>query len=412
MRGLVGMPQKAIAMEMGVEAAYISQLENGHRKITPEVLMKIKKALDISDVPLTDEEITVFEKQLHDWDVLLIDNDVDEAKRIQPDLARCAELSLEPRLQTAYTLISIGFYLKTGDMATADEIISSLSDRQHEFTAEQSFRYFFAKGICELHKKSYKSAIESLLNVEKLNRQLNIAGSGLYYNLAIAYSAIDYSQKAEEYIAIARKKADETNYKEMDVYMDSITAMCYSNYGKYEKALDLLQSCLRREKMKIGAIDTVGRLYHNIGCVYLKKEDWCNAVINFDNAFQYLERNGLSYINNLYHKARTLFEQGYENDGLALIDEGLMLSESNELYNTMLTALKLSIDLDNKENMMYIEEQAIPGLLAAGMHLAVLDYCGKLKRHFEKVKKLRNAFKYADMALKIYTQISKGDVLC
>ena len=409
-RKILNVPQKHLALEMKVSAPYISKLENGDKPISKEQLAKIKKALDIEDIPLTDEEIADFTAELQEWRNLINDNRLAEASELQPDLARRAELSCDAATQALYSLYSAGYFWATGDKAAADKTMSSLSVKIAKLPAEYQLRYLIMKGAGYVNDHNYKDALYILLEAEKMNKGFNIAPAGFFYSIAVCFAMLGYSYKAEKYIQKSRKRFADEGRKTFETPLSNLEAICCTNTGRPTEALKILSDCLRFEKLRANSSRFIGGIYHNLGCAYIKLLDYDKAIKQFNLAFKHYDKNSILYATSLYFKSSALIALDQVNDGLRCIDEGLSISADNELFKLMFKALKHSCSLNCDESLHYIENIAIPGFLEAERYLRVIEYCAKLEEHYVSENKYKLALKYSKMSYFYYKKIMEGRV--
>ena len=402
-------PQKVLAIEMRCSAALISRIEKGNIAISNHMLVKMRESLDITDVPLTTTEIIEFEKELCGWRDIINDGRIEEAREALPRLARSAEFSLEPDLQILYALISVGYYRVVGENDSADEALTMLSSIKDKFSLQNLFRYYSLLGTEAANARDYKTALRNCQDAECLGESLNMIPPALFYHIAVCFTNLGYFYQSEDYIMKARKRAEETNQKVFGVYFDSLQALNFNEMGKQAKALDLLMSCLRREK-KMGKSSMFDTLYHNIGCIHLKLKDFDMAIDYFNQCFMYCKEGSRIYIDNLYFMINALFAANRNTDAEQLLDKGLEKSSGDELLSLMFDAVKHSRKLNDEESLSFMEDIVIPELLAKGFHLKAIEYCDILRNYFIKVKKYKHALKYSMMSQYYYKKIMEGDL--
>jgi len=413
-RELLDVSQKVLSIEMKVNPSFISKLESGSKPISSETLKKIRKTLNIEDVPLSDDEIQEFMTKLQSWRDLINDRRLGEAIEIQPKLARCSELSLNSEIQVLYTLYSVGYFRSIGDTASSENAILFLDSMQDSLSPSYLLGYLILKGNDALNNGDYKIALKDLLAAEKINMNLNIAHGGLFFSIAACLSSMGYSYKAEEYIKKARKRSEEIGEKSLEMHYSINEALCCKNTGRYDEALRILSGCLRYGKSKADSGLLEGIVNHNIGCVYLKQKEYAVAIEYFEKASQSFKKSfkkeSESFINNLYFKAIALLSDNRIDEGMRCIEEGLSTVGKHGFLNILFNALKCSLSLCNDSSLEYIERIAMTKFLKTGRYLEVIEYSDILTCHYRSIKKYKQALKFSEMSQKYYKIITEGEI--
>ena len=94
-------------------------------------------------------------------------------------------------------------------------------------------------------QNKWKIGLESLIETEKMAKELNYHENGIYYNLALAYSHLENPYKALHFANIAIE-GFRSEYKFRNVInCQFIIAICFVRQGQYKEALDMYNSILR-----------------------------------------------------------------------------------------------------------------------------------------------------------------------
>jgi tetratricopeptide (TPR) repeat protein len=295
-------------------------------------------------------------------------------------------------------------------MEAFDGVIALLNEKKGSFTDEHNYWYYRSLGVRELMTWNYKAALSAFLQAESHGQNLELADEGLYYNMAHCLTDMDYASLAIEYVEKAQKQAAARFHYRYDVYIRSFLAINYGKLGRTSEALATLEGCLRDEKEKKSAKETIGGLYCDIGMVYYRNEDYSKALEYLDMAREYFDEGSESHICWLHHKAQVLILYNRIKDGMDCISQGLVMTRKGTIWHLLLSSLKHSMLLNASESLTYIVKISIPQLLKYGQHLSAADCCEKLSHHYGRIKKYKQAVKYSHLAQTIYKKLMKGDL--
>ncbi|MCL2407955.1 MAG: helix-turn-helix domain-containing protein, partial [Defluviitaleaceae bacterium] len=262
-RKALGLTQKDVADKLGIAAPQYSNIENGKRALTPELVAKLRIAMDITKVPLTPQEVKEFEEALWTWRDNINAWMVDSCIEAQPLLERCARLSFESDLYNLYTLISVGFYRLLGKKDEADAAVSLLEKNYHNLSPANKIRFLIIRGTGYIDITYYTGAFADLYEAYKLDKTHKVAGHSLYYALAQCLTIFGYSYKAIDLITKACEMAKLT--KNADEFINSanlLLAINLARIGMQDKAFELLGKCLEYENAKYTTVPIHAAIYY------------------------------------------------------------------------------------------------------------------------------------------------------
>ncbi|MDP4278910.1 MAG: tetratricopeptide repeat protein, partial [Bacteroidota bacterium] len=146
-------------------------------------------------------------------------------------------------------------------------------------------------GLCYFHLKRYQTARNLFLQTEtyandEATKQMayRFIGNAYYYESYPFEASQEYGNALKGYLAALNwfKKGGKPS-----AYVQALrnVAGIYNNTGEWEKSDSLYQIALQ---LALTAGDTMGiaRTYFDIGCSYLKKSDYNQALKCFDNCYQ------------------------------------------------------------------------------------------------------------------------------
>ena len=324
-------------------ASTIRYYESGNG-LTPEVLDRFKKALEIEGTPLTDEELAAFRKALYELMNLIKAGDMAMAKELRPKMEIGARWCLEPEVELLFDLMDLPYiYLTEGEEAFKARLLT-LSKREHEFTKEHYFWYHRHKGTAEYFELRYPSSYDSYVKAISLTKglgdRLDLGDFSLPYNPGLCLTHMGYPYQALEYLDEALESAVKRNYANETSQIQSIRrhmAICNSMLGQEDKAFAQLHECLRKEKSNSG---NYGAIYCDIGMVHHNAGNPEKAVESFKEAAKHTRKEGEIWLYLLCREATSLLALKMFDKVMERVNEGLPMVEKKEIYHFWLKALE------------------------------------------------------------------------
>ena len=411
MRKSCGMTREDLAKLTNYSLSSITKLENGTRNISPEMLIVLKNAMGYTDVPITEEEVVSFRKNLHDIHDAIKHSHLDESREKLNNMQDIITKCFEDEFRILHCLFDSYLLIREYKHGDAKNKLETLTDKIDTFTDKQKYfyHYFYAGSIY----KDYRTSIRHFLQAEEIAKKMGKLEVRLYYSLSNIYSRIDYSPKAITYGELALKMAQTSPDKAYLLHIESTVAFGYSRIGCYQLALDGLHECILREKFFENKRE-LQVAYHNLGCVYFYMEDYINAINYFNKALKCCDVGSWSFLNNKLYIAYILISENKNDKALALIDEVLPFAQNIEDMLLLLQSAKHSLSLNETESLNYIENTTIPQLLEIGSHLEAIKYMNILSNFYRKKSDSKQSNKklneYLELALFYTNKILKGEL--
>ena len=389
----------------------ISKIENGVLPISPEMLESLKEITGYAGVPVTEDEINNFRKDLYDFYDTIKNAHLVEAREESNRLQSIIEKCFEEEFKILYCLFDSYLLLRERQHHNAKNKLEYLTDKLYTLTDEQQYfyYYFYAGSIY----KDYAKSIQYFLKAEKIAEKRGRPETSLYYSLSNMYSRIDYSFKSIMYGEMALKMAQNSSDKAYLLNIEATLAFEYARVGCYQLALNGLYGCLTREK----ALGDTWRLeitHHNLACVYLYMKDYTNTMKHLNKALGYCNVGDRAYLNNKLHIAYVLIDQNENKKALSLIEEFLPNAQDIPDMLLLLESAKHSLNLNNAYSLAYIEDTSIPQLLKMGEHEEAIRYMHILSNFYKKFsdskKFIQKRSEHLELALFYTNKILKGEL--
>ncbi|MCL2189109.1 MAG: helix-turn-helix domain-containing protein [Defluviitaleaceae bacterium] len=402
-----GIKQEVIAQKMGHDPSYISKIERGKQPCTESVVNKYKKALGAPDLPLTEEEVAAFKQKLYEWKDSFYYNDTAQAQKVQPQLQRCAEFIPLTHIKNLYYIFSAMYYKTIGDIELMEQTMAMLQTLEHAFDNEHTYWYKRKLGVQAMFAYKYKTAVDALLEVERLGEPFKSSHEGLYFHIGHCFTEMGYATKAIIYFEKSQKIASENMNHTFDIPRRYFIAENYSSTGQHQEALDILNSCLRDELIKVTSNRKISPIYRRIAVTYLNMGSYENALRNIDKSLEYGDFNIDAHEINLYYKSVILCAYNKIDEAILYLNECISMAEEGTLHNILYNTLFHSLSLDSATSICFITNIAIPALYAHGKYLSLYDVYTKLSNFYEKNNK-KKSLKYLKSAVNISESLRKG----
>ena len=413
-RNTLGLSRDKVAELSGLSHTTINNYETGAYPIDKS-LPRIKKAMGIEDIPLTDDEIVAYKKNMYSANISINYSDIKAVNETICKLARCAKLSFDGDLQNLCDLFQAIYTFKIGEKEEHDKLMESLLNRKHTFTNEHFYWYYRCLGFVEHLAYNYKDAYSMYRKADEHGRNLGLDFQlnfkTLHYNMCYCSTEMDYPILPIKHLDKVRSKDFSLLRLDSEIAAKRFLAISYSKLGRTDEALEILEDCLGyalREK-KYDRLQ-IGWTYLQIGRVYQDAGDFDKALENFDKAVKYYDHDSEAYLAYLCYRATLLRSHNCDNKVKECLDKGLLIATKGTLWYEWLMAIKHSTTLDDKASIKTLEGTYIPSLLRYGKHMLVKNLYEWLSNHYQQSNMYKSALEYTTRAKKIYEQLMRGDL--
>lgn len=294
-----------------ISVSYLSKIENGTAEPPDEIIELLGEKLKINMLH-SDEHIT--DQTIIRWFHHLLHSKLDESIRLYNRIKDNLSSAIDKQLLSLIEIHKLCYYSLIQDLDEAEKQIASLQKSSKKFSDIE--KYYFYKFIGNYHyrKLSYKKALESYLEAEKLNKAelfhkmeeihdlyyliANAASKSRQTHLSLLYSlrALDYYQPnyklkkcAECQIILGIsyqrlrefEKAKASYNRAIDIVekIDNslLLKLCYQNIGSmfsdWKQPTDAINYFLKSyelrkydsDTMKIIPISSLMKEYYNLG---------------------------------------------------------------------------------------------------------------------------------------------------
>jgi len=415
LRDYRGLSQDDIAQAAFFNRSTLSQIEVGNQECPDRLLLDIKTALDVENLPLSDVERVEFKDSLYKWHDIINERKQDEANELRVKLSVIKLLPHDKELNMLFSLFECKLLLLMNELAASKEILDALDiDGISDF---QLYHYYYNQGTYNIKSKFNQEALDFYLKAYELMKCGLEKNTSLYVNIAFAYRRVGLVAHGISFLEEACKiqSTGKGNVPELHLY--NWLGIDYIGNGNLQRAKYMLDKahaialCNYQSNESTETKTDLGMVLLNYGYMFRMARKWRLAIEYFDKALIYLSVEDDHYLETLYQKTRSLIEMGNTLSCPGLIADGIKLSQNNEVYTLMFEALKILMS-PNEESAKHLEANALPYLLENNfVHLA-LDYSMFLRDYYKTRRSFKTrALEMAEIVCTLYSLMHKGGVI-
>ena len=376
-----------------------------------EIIMEIRAGLDIEWLPLFESELPGFRKKLFQWNDLISQRNIEEAREMQLKLSDIKFIPDEKNLNVFYKLFETRLLLGENKLDSAKEMLETVETNLHELDDLQLHYYYNNKGTWNYKNTHYNDAINFYLKANELRHGLGNDIS-LYYNIGISYKRLGMLACATSFLEKARKLySSNQNIATIPAFhVDRFLAAIYIALGQLHWAKELLDGCYEKAKLD-NDIELINSILPTYGYMYRRGKCYDTAIEYLDKSLNYLDNSDELYLEALYQKILCLIETKRSTLCPPLLKEGKELSEGKETYTIMFNTLEYLTMLNTPGATEYVEE-AIKYMEKNKLNHIAIEYCYFLKQHY-KTKLSRDktsAMRIGYMASDFYEEMLVGGI--
>jgi len=412
-----GLSQENLATALQCSDVLVSRIERGLSECDAEKLVIIKKYMGIENAPLLDSELEIYNKSL--WALYddINNNRIAQARAMHDNIFPITSLPFEGALSMLYTMIEIRLLYREDNFTAGEEKLNKADIYLKHASTEALHIYHRNKGDLYIYggKLSYKDALWHYLQLLDLDNcslkpvpatYLNIGHC--YYNLGKTYHAILYFERIK-----TEHNSDSSSHQKMII--DHMLGVSYMQIGEHGKAKKLLESAIAQAQ-SVHRHGTVGVILSNMASLNIKMDNPKEGLRLCNQALVSMQENRAPLIKNydalhamtLFFKARCLFMMNTRDKCIEAINQGIAFTkEKCNVAVLAFEALRHTMTLNNSESTAYLEDVAIPGLIAsksAYIYIA-LDICKALEAHYKKKGTTKKALAITAIIKDIYEEM-------
>jgi len=405
LRAAKGLSQENLAFATGKSKAHISRLERGDAEIDNKILVAIKKFLEIENAPLFEHELEIYRERIWNWDELLHNKRMDEAKTMKEELSIILDLPYERELLMLYKMIEARMLSIEYDNPAVEERLNYVEGFLDEASNDVLYLYHRVKGALEFDRDNNKAFLKHcLLALDYNNNELR-PDVMLVLNIGVAYARTGRLLNAIRYFErfMREYRGDRTHMALLHVEKNLATS--FMILGEFNEAKKLFETALVKARNLNndiwigGALISMGQIHHRTG-------NYKTAIELYDDSLEYFHESKMHHVSALVLKAECLIALNDYRASEDILDQAKALAGDNEELILSVEATGHMMTLYNKQSTDYLESVALPYYIKGGLlHLdTAIRLCDKLEAQYRK----RGANKKAEAIVAISRDIYKG----
>jgi len=411
-RRATGITQKQVADELSITGARLSQIENDddrYGSVSPDILLQIKKILGVEELPLTDIERDGFKVLLTEWNDLISNRKIEEAKEMRERLSVITFAPFDEEFNALFSLHSSRLEMCLGNYKTAEKILDSIvSEDIIELTDELRYCYYRNKCTLCYFLGQYQDSLDFIKKAFELRTSVKL-DIGLYLALAMNYCCVGQIFRS---IMILENALELCVAEQNSVYERHINMMLAHSYiginflPQAKRVIDRLYA----EAQDVGNKQFLCDALVFYGYMYRRGESYSTAHSHLNEGLKHVDKESSNYLDLLYQKAGCYIIEGGVTVGNELVEKGKQLSEGDRHYTILFNSLGHLATISEPESVEYLETVTIPHLLnEIPVYTVALEYCEYLQKHYEqKQSAVKKVYEIEKIMNRIYRKIFEG----
>ncbi|AFQ24369.1 tetratricopeptide repeat protein [Bacillus thuringiensis] len=376
--------------------SYLSKIENGKIEASEEILQLLCTRLEIAVTDLRDVEEDVKGK-LDEWLNALVHLDKQQVERIYEELQGEMKHVLDFEIINYYKLLYTRYLIMKRDFPALEEELDKLKKVYKKYSPFQKLLYMYSRGLLCCLQYRWKDGLDYLLKTEVMAKEQGYHETGLYYNIALAYTHLDIHHLAIHFVNMALE-GFRSEYKFRNIINCQILiAVSYTEKGQYEEALKMYESILREATSFADKDVLLAITLSNMGSIYYKKGKYQQAKKYYLDSLQLQKQIDLNYLDTIYEMALVCIKLEELDEARALIDKGIDAAKQEERFNAklyLLLMLRYKYFEEAKDYKLFLENEAIPLYKSAGNKIELKKVYVELAEHFSNLSRFEESNRY------------------
>ncbi|GGB42262.1 helix-turn-helix transcriptional regulator [Fictibacillus barbaricus] len=377
---------------------YLSKIENGVTEPSEEIQQHLANRLQIGLGPVNEKEI--LQRYVNLFQQLYLR----DYKLAEQKFKLLTKSPFQYVDEDIYHKIFKSIYLLMAKQETreAQVLLDEVAYIGNVIRGEKGFYYFIARGLLSYYKKEYKGAFGYLLEAEtrlEHNRFQEWEKGYLLYLIGLTANQLYKNIVALEYTNKALEIFDKTYIFKRSADCRILLGIIYLRIKNLEEATN-----------QFGLAETIanafdddllrGAIYQNLGIIATKKDDSETAIQLFAMSLQAKRNQPNSFkLSTIVTLAKEYEKTNRPKQGLALIEEGLNLTEQNPLYrgyelHFMYYKHVFAPENNEEEKIHFMVHELIPYFEQRNEWIHLTEYYPIIGKYYESHQKYKNASKY------------------
>ncbi|PHA01468.1 transcriptional regulator [Bacillus pseudomycoides] len=390
--------------------SYLSKIENGKIEASEEILQLLCTRLEIAVSDLRDIEAEVKEK-LDEWFRALVHLDKHRVEILYRELESETKQIVDFEIVNYYKLLYARYLIMKRNVPALKEELEKLKKVYKKYSPFQQLLYKYSQALCYCLQHKWQEGLQFLVQTELMAKEQNYYETGIYYNLAVAYSHLEIPHMALHFANIAME-GFRNEYKFRNVInCQIIIALSYSEKGQYDEALKIYESILREADSFSEKDVLMATVLSNIGNIHYRKKKYEEAKKYYVESLQYQKEDDVNYVGKLYDMALQCIHLEQLEEAKEWIDKGILSAKKDERCNTklyLLLMLRYKYFTEPSVYKVFLETEAIPFFKNTGNKKELKKVYIELAEYFEDSLQFKESNHYYKLAIKVLETILEG----
>ena len=412
-RDAKGMSIETLAQEINSNKSTVSRMERGETSVSAENMAKIRKALDIEDAPLLENELEPYTSRIWVWYDMISADRLVEAKAMQGEMQVITHLPYEHNLIGIYMMTEARLLAKSGNPTGMEERLNQVEQYLNNASKEllhiyhRNMGYFLTATVAS--KSKPKEALKHNLKALEYENDHIKADAQIYLNIGAGYYLVCDPVQSIIYLERAQRIMEPGRLNLASAYIYGKLASTYTDMGKFATARRLLGTCIAVGK-SLNADFILSYALKIMAKISIREEKHDEALEYILQAEKHTKDHPYMLTVVLIDKADILYKLKRTDESKALMTQ--IKAQGNEEYNYAIDIQEHRHNINNSDSAKYLETVIIPTLIAeknGESMFRALDICKELEAHYLKKNAKTKAMAIAVVARDIYAELFTGE---
>ena len=390
--------------------SYLSKIENGKIEASEEILQLLCTRLEIAVSDLRDIEAEVKEK-LEEWLKALVHLEKHKVEELYVELEAEMQQIADFEIVNYYKLLYTRYLIMKRDIPALKEELEKLKKVYKKYSPFQQLLYQYSQALCYCLQHKWQDGLKFLIQTELMAKEQDYYETGIYYNLALAYTHFEVPHMALHFANIAME-GFRNEYKFRNVInCQIIIALSYVEKGQYDEALKIYESILREADSFSEKDVLMAMVLSNIGTIHYRMKKYEEAKKYYVESLKYQRDEDVNYVDTLYEMALQCIHLEQLEEAKEWIDKGIISAKKDERCNTklyLLLMLRYRYFTEPSVYKVFLETEAIPFFKNAGNKKELKKVYIELAEYFENSLRFKESNHYYKLAIEVLETIREG----
>ncbi|MCL2360544.1 MAG: hypothetical protein FWC73_01880 [Defluviitaleaceae bacterium] len=416
-----GISLDSLAHVIKSNKTFVHRLEHGQAECSSEMLIAIRKFLEIENAPILEHELQLYKSRLWVLHNMLNTHSIEEIKALLNELSPILDLPFEHDLRLLFMLMGVRILIRESNFTVAEDKLNEIEPLMINTSGEAFCMFSSLQGFFCAYRAAHKDALRHFLQALEIESEYIKPNAALLTNIGMLYMSIGKPYHAISSLERAIREFGGSHT--VNPHTSSMLAMAYTIIGEYRQAKKLYDASIIQAKsindkiMQGLTLSNMSVLSVRIGN-YEEGINYCNQALECynDKGFQskivFIGQKNAAQCIALFNKGRGLQKMKEYAKCQEVIEHGRSLAEDDNKFTIGFNILECLITMDNNDSIKYLEEVAVPYYKAGdGLDkLIALDICKELETHYNKKRAKTKASAFGCIARDIYEEMFFGEI--